>query len=217
MNAPRALAIAGFAAGAVLALAWWWASTQPQDPDEGEDPVDTAPSSKDPSSLVGNAARAAAALQTAYPGVVFTSCRRTRSDQASAMAANEEQDHAWISETYVGSDVEQACQAYCAAHPNLGQSDLAAGLLAILNGFSDTALHKLSYHLAGQAFDVQPGSCDVSAFASLVSQATGAGELSCKFLPKEGGLTRWHLQIGDDVTVPFSLLPPSNGTNPDDV
>src|SRR6185503_21125015 len=53
--------------------------------------------------LVDYAQEAADELQAEFPDVVFTSGRRTVSQQANAMAGNVVQNRNWIAETYVAS------------------------------------------------------------------------------------------------------------------
>ena len=142
----------------------------------------TATSATDPEiealNLRGSARIGAYALKKAHPSVKFTSGRRDKHDQARAMASNVVRNRKWIGETYAAGTVSNACQKWVDDNPNKKtQDEIAAGLLSVMNGATDADLAKLSKHLSGDAFDVQP--------------VEGLG----KFLDQEGGLVRWHAQF----------------------
>ena len=142
------------------------------------------------------AADIATRFLAAFPGAVLTSGRRSVAGQASAMASNVVQNQKWIAQTYVPSPAAQACQAWVDAAASCMSGDvISAGLLAVLSTFSDADLNRLSYHLGGNAFDVQPDGDQAKAawLQNAVAERNAAGG-TAKFLAKEGGLTRWHLQ-----------------------
>ena len=123
------------------------------------------------------------------------------------MASNVVSNRQWISQTYVSSPVSSACQTWVDNNSDATTVDaISAGLVGILQAQSQTDLHRLSWHLTGQAFDVQPNSCPHDALTSLVSQHTSNGG-TAKFLDKEGGLLRWHLQFDDSISTTFCLDP----------
>lgn len=135
---------------------------------------------------------AAYALKTAHPSVKFTSGRRGKDDQARAMASNVVFNRKWIQETYVANDASKACQKWVDDNPTKkAKTDVAAGLFAVMNALTDAQLSKLSKHLSGDAFDVQPVDQDADAIKATINTLTGLS----RFLDKEGGLVRWHAQF----------------------
>lgn len=142
--------------------------------------------------LRGEARSAAYALKKAHPSVKFTSGRRGKDDQARAMASNVVQNRKWIEETYVSNTVSKACQKWVDDNPDKKTKDeIAAGLLSVLDAATDSDLAKLSKHLSGDAFDVQPVETDADAIKKTIRGLEGLD----KFLEKEGGLVRWHAQF----------------------
>lgn len=127
-----------------------------------------------------------------WPGVVFTSGRRTREDQARAMAQDVAQNRQWIRQTYAASSARAKCQAAVDSVPMAKlPSELAAAIYSVLLDMGDAELSKLSKHPAGLAFDVAPDSLPEEARDWLAEQA----ELhNGKLLLKEGGLVRVHFE-----------------------
>lgn len=135
---------------------------------------------------------AAYALKKAHPSIVFTSGRRSKEDQARAMAGNVVKNRKWIEQTYGKSDLRKQCQDWVDANPNAKTTaEIAEGLLAIFNAAGDEALGKLSKHLSGEAFDVQPVVAEAEAIKRTIRGLPGLG----LFLDTEGGLVRWHAQF----------------------
>src|SRR5687768_8998113 len=62
--------------------------------------------------LKGKAKAGAYALKKAHPSVTFTSGRRSKESQASAMAGNVVDNRNWIKETYKASTLRDACQKW---------------------------------------------------------------------------------------------------------
>lgn len=139
-------------------------------------------------------ARAAALeLLRQHPDVVFTSGRRDAADQARAMAGNIVWNRRWIGQTYRATAERDQLQAWVDAHPEFKTRDtIAAGLLAIMETWTDAQRAKLSRHFAGLAFDVQPvfGSPG-EAIKATIRKLPGL----VKFLENEGGLVRWHAEF----------------------
>ena len=108
------------------------------------------------------------------------------------MASNVVKNRKWIVQTYKPTPVSAACQKWVDENPQATSSAaVAAGLLAVLNGFADTDLRRLSKHLSGDAFDVQPVMQNAEAIKADILALAGLD----KFLEKEGGLIRWHAQF----------------------
>ena len=142
--------------------------------------------------LRGAARAAAYALKKAHPSVKFTSGRRNKVDQARAMASNVVHNRNWIEDTYAPSTVSKACQKWVDGHPDAKtQEEIAAGLLSVLDVATDAHLARLSRHLSGDAFDVQPVETDAEAIKKTIRGLKGLDV----FLEKEGGLIRWHAQF----------------------
>jgi len=141
------------------------------------------------------AAKAAAyALRQAHPEIVFTSGRRDKAAQARAMAGNIIRNPRWVAETYKPTPACAACQKWVDEHPQSNsQSAIQAGLLDVFESLGDEELGRLSKHLSGEAFDVQPmvDGPNANAVKASIRALSGLG----KFLEEEGGLVRWHVQF----------------------
>ncbi|MES2355108.1 MAG: hypothetical protein V4568_12055 [Pseudomonadota bacterium] len=142
--------------------------------------------------LAATARKAAYALKAAHPSVKFTSGRRSKEDQARAMASNVVKNRKWIEETYANSTLRTKCQDWVDKNTDKKmQAEVAEGLLSVFNTVGDAALGKFSKHLSGEAFDVQPVDKDAEAIKKTIRGLAGLG----KFLDTEGGLVRWHAQF----------------------
>lgn len=142
--------------------------------------------------LRGAAKKGAYALKKAHPTVTFTSGRRDRAEQASAMASNVVKNRKWIEETYFPTKASKACQKWVDDNEEATTQDaIAEGLLSVLNEFTGAQLAGLSKHLSGDAFDVQPVETNADAIKKTIRGLDGLD----KFLEKEGGLVRWHAQF----------------------
>jgi hypothetical protein len=141
--------------------------------------------------LAPTAKKAAETLLEEFPDVIFTSGKRDLADQARAMASNVVLRRDWIKKTYLANDASKACQKWVDDHPEATtQKEIAEGLLATLKGLGKKA-GQISKHLTGEAFDVQPVAKDGAAIKKAMKNLPGAK----KFLEKEGGLVRWHVQF----------------------
>jgi hypothetical protein len=137
---------------------------------------------------------AAYELKRQHPSVVFTSGRRDKVDQARAMASNVVHNRQWVIQTYKPSEVRAACQAWVDAHPEATtKEEIQDGLESVFDSLTDAQLGKISKHLSGEAFDVQPISpgAQANAIMATIRRLDGLD----KFLDKEGGLVRWHAQF----------------------
>jgi hypothetical protein len=140
------------------------------------------------------ARKAAYLLKKAHPSVKFTSGRRGKEDQARAMASNVVKNRKWIEQTYRASEVSGKCQRWVDDHPEKKtQAEIQEGLLSVLNSVTPAELARISKHLSGDAFDVQPLSD--GALATAIKQTIEGLPGKDKFLEKEGGLVRWHVQF----------------------
>ncbi len=158
--------------------------------------VEDAPAGSDPEieglQLAAVAKKAAYELKKKHPTVVFTSGRRNKQEQASAMAENVVLNRNWIKETYAMSAARDACQKWVDQNKDKkSKSDITTGLQGVLDKLSDNQLAQLSKHLSGEAFDVQPVTQDAEAIKKTIRGLTGLS----KFLEREGGLVRWHAQF----------------------
>lgn len=147
--------------------------------------------------LRSGARAAAEKFLSEFPACALTSGRRDLAEQAHAMAVNLAQSRNWLSSTYAPSPVKDACQAWLDGNSEVCDVPLiAAGLLGVLEGFTPEMLRHLSWHLSGDAFDVQPIPEDgpTQCLAQLVADHVAAGG-QAKLLTSEGGLIRWHAQF----------------------
>jgi hypothetical protein len=135
---------------------------------------------------------AAYELKRLHPAVVFTSGRRDKVGQARAMASNVIKNRKWIVQTYLPSEACTCCQKWVDEHPEAATQDqIQAGLVSVFNGLTDAQLGRISKHLSGEAFDVQPVDANSEAIKASIRSLNGL----TKFLDKEGGLVRWHAQF----------------------
>ena len=142
--------------------------------------------------LNDTAKQAAYNLKAKHPEITFTSGRRDKADQARAMASNVVKNRKWIVRTYKPTPVSAACQEWIDDNPQATSSAaIQAGLVSVLNKFGDPDLRKLSKHLSGDAFDVQPVTQNADQIKADIRALAGLD----KFLDKEGGLIRWHAQF----------------------
>lgn len=165
-------------------------------PAAGAQPQDASKTVTDPEiealDLSDTAKKAAYELKKKHPSVSFTSGRRDKQEQASAMAGNVALNRNWIKETYVQSVASDACQKWVDDNKDKKTKDeIATGLKGVLDGLTDPQLAQLSKHLSGDAFDVQPVDTDADEIKKTIRGLPGLG----KFLEKEGGLVRWHAQF----------------------
>ena len=142
--------------------------------------------------LAATARTAAYGLKKAHPAVEFTSGRRSKEDQARAMAGNVVKNRKWIEQTYASSTLRTRCQEWVDANADkTTQAQIAAGLVSVFNTVTDADLGKFSKHLSGEAFDVQPVDKDAEEIKKTIRSLVGLS----KFLDTEGGLVRWHAQF----------------------
>lgn len=142
--------------------------------------------------LNDTAKKAAYELKKKKPSVTFTSGRRDKAEQASAMASNVVQQRDWIKNTYAKSAARDACQKWVDDNKEKKTKDeISAGLKGVLDGLTDNQLAQLSKHLSGDAFDVQPVDKDADDIKKTIRELTGI----TKFMEKEGNLVRWHAEF----------------------
>jgi hypothetical protein len=153
-----------------------------------------ATSKTDELDLTPAAKKAADLLLATHPGVKFTSGRRNAEDQARAMAGNVVTNRKWIQKTYRDTPQRAALQAWVDSNPGATtKPKIAAGLLSVMSTWSDAQKGRLSRHFGGHAFDVQPVAGPAG--RAIIKTIKGLPKLR-QFLEKEGGLVRWHVDIG---------------------
>jgi hypothetical protein len=138
------------------------------------------------------AKRGALVLREAHPELHFVSGRRTIARQARAMARNivESADRRWIEKVYVAA---APLQAWVNDHGEAADVEtLAAGLLETLQAMSPAEQAGVSKHLSGDAFDLQPVHGEAEA---AIRETIGTLPGLVKFIDREGGLERWHVQF----------------------
>src|SRR5512141_956538 len=131
-------------------------------------------------------------LLEAFPHIEFTSGRRSVRDQARAMSQNVVSNRRWIEQTYKASEASQALQNFVNANPHVTSAQAFEEAFAtILEGFSSEQLTHLSKHLGGRAFDIKPTNKNAAEIKAMARSLAGVS----KFLDREGGLVRWHVQF----------------------
>jgi peptidoglycan hydrolase-like protein with peptidoglycan-binding domain len=142
--------------------------------------------------LAEPAKSAAYLLKAKHPWVVFTSGRRDLSKQAWAMAGNVLKNRKWIVQTYASNPVVAAAQQWVDSHPEAQtQQTIADGLLGVFRSFPPSEVGRISRHLVGLAFDIQPVPAKLPEIEATIRGLPGM----TKFLTQEGGLTIWHVQF----------------------
>jgi len=125
--------------------------------------------------------------------IIFTSGRRDISQQAAAMAPHVVKDRQWIKKTYSDPVNAAELQKWVDDHPEATTAAaIAAGLKSVMSGWAADKLRRLSWHLTGDAFDIQPVPKPED---DPVTKAIHALPHFNKFLPKEGNDIVWHVQI----------------------
>ncbi len=135
------------------------------------------------------ARNAAEILHRKYPHLEFTSGRRSKFQQAHAMANNVVKNRKWIGQTYLAG---AKLQRWVDTHPEAKTVDaITAGLAEVIQSMADEECNKISRHLTGRAFDVRPVTANAAKIKADIRALPGLH----KFLDKEGGLIRWHAQF----------------------
>jgi len=138
------------------------------------------------------ARHAAYELKKVHPSVIFTSGRRNKRDQARAMSENVILNRKWIEQTYAQTIARDNCQKWVDDNPDkMTQEEIESGLANVIDALPDAELAKLSKHLSGEAFDVQPVTEDADKIKATIRNLPGLKV----FLDMEGGLIRWHAQF----------------------
>lgn len=142
--------------------------------------------------LTGFALTAAQEFATFFPEAIFTSGRRSKVDQARAVAQDVLLDRDFIKKTYRDGVVCREAQAWVEnATAPLTLERIEAGLLEVFQSCSDIDLSHFSKHLGGMAFDVHPVTTADGDAMKLMLYAL-ATQYGGKFLEREGKLIRWH-------------------------
>jgi hypothetical protein len=135
---------------------------------------------------------AATILCARFPQLQITSGRRSIQEQATAMSKNIALDRDFVRSTYKASPVSIACQRWVDSNPGVTNAgSIAAGLLSVFVSFDDAGLARISKHLSGDAFDVQPVVEGAGVIKAFIAQLPSLE----RFLDHEGNLERWHLQF----------------------
>lgn len=145
--------------------------------------------------LAPNAKAGAESLKKEFgENVVFTSGRRSVTDQCRAMAQNiiKTGDRKWIEKTYKAG---KELQNWVDKNPSADTVEkLQEGLESVMSGWNETKLMKISYHLSGAAFDLSPVSGVIG--EKMITAINSLSNLN-KFLDGEGGVAVWHLQFNE--------------------
>ena len=126
--------------------------------------------------------------------IKFNSGRRTPEDQAFSMAKNTVNlGRDWIYKTYKDSPAKNALISWLNGNPTIKDLvGIQAGFEKVFAGLPEDQLYDLSYHLSGDAFDIQPL---YGPNATIVKKAIEMLPGLNKVLYKEGGKDIWHAQF----------------------
>ena len=150
---------------------------------------------------------AAIKLQAAFPDVVFTSGRRSIEKQAQMMSRNmvkaPEGPLKWLTNTYIYSD--PLYHVLNDGSVNLAsQVGIEAKLLDTMLAMDTINLLRISRHLTGDAFDIDPITDNMgvpTAYGQRVIDYVRRNIPEAKMLLREGGLIVWHVQLPPSVEV----------------
>jgi hypothetical protein len=154
-------------------------------------PVPALDSEIESLNLAPSARKGAYALRQKHPAVRFTSGRRTRQEQAGAMAEAVLEHRNAIGESFGPSEIRDACQQWVDGNSEKTTvGEIQEGLAGILDRYTDEQLARFSEHMAGLAFDVQPVA-DGDPIKKTIQGLEGLD----RFLEKEGAVGVWHAQF----------------------
>jgi peptidoglycan hydrolase-like protein with peptidoglycan-binding domain len=163
--------------------------------DAGTGSAETSDTEVEALDLQPKAKAIALKLKKKYPSISFTSGKREDvSDQARAMAGNVVSNRRWIMDTYKDQTLAKELQDWLDENPAATSKDaIADGLTEVMEAWDDKKRGRLSAHFSGEAFDIQP---QTEQAAEIIGDAREWAEADGgKFLDKEGGLVRWHVQV----------------------
>jgi len=134
------------------------------------------------------------ALLAAVPTLKITSGRRTLTSQLEAMLVNEAASPGYIQKTYIQTPIIRWILKQLHTR-NLAKMTPARRALGwtfdIEDKFSHADQQRLSRHITGDACDFQPGTpTEEAAILKVLTTMPPT-----KFLTREGGLVRWHVQL----------------------
>jgi DNA helicase HerA-like ATPase len=136
--------------------------------------------------------RRAIELTAKHPGVAFTCGRRTIEEQAKLMAEQIVENRTWINDTFMESTARQKLQSWLDLNPTAVTEDqIALGLKKIIKDMSESEREKVSPHLTGTAFDIQPPPVSSEQIKSDIKALRGVKDL----MENENGKVVWHVQF----------------------
>jgi hypothetical protein len=155
----------------------------------------------DPLKLASWAHEAALIMAAEFPTIDFTSGRRDMAAQARAMAGNVAASRSYIEDTYADTAESRSLQKWVDDHPGATTAGaITEGLKSVMKDWTDDQLAKISRHIAGLAFDVQPiGEPGASAVKNRMKTLP---HLQKPPIFDEGGLVRWHAQFKSKIEDP---------------
>ena len=171
------------------------AGTTPAPAEEKKAEAPASDAAVDALDLQPKAKAVANALKKKFAAISFTSGKRDEvEEQARAMAGNVVSNRNWITETYDDKTLAAKLQKWLDDNKEATTKDaIAKGLAETMSTWTEKEKGRLSAHFTGEAFDIQPQTdkaAEITAEAASLAKAQGG-----KFLEKEGGLVRWHVQV----------------------
>jgi hypothetical protein len=151
--------------------------------------------------LASWAHEAALIMAAEFPDIDFTSGRRDMAGQARAMAGNVAASRSYIEDTYADTAESRSLQKWVDDHPEATTAgEITEGLKSVMEDWTDDQLAKISRHIAGLAFDVQPiGEPGATAVRDRMKTLP---HLQKSPIFNEGGLVRWHAQFKSKIEDP---------------
>jgi hypothetical protein len=151
--------------------------------------------------LASWAHEAALIMAAEFPTIDFTSGRRDMAGQARAMAGNVVSSRSYIEDTYADTAESRSLQKWVDDHPDATTAGaITEGFKSVMEDWTDDQLAKISRHIAGLAFDVQPvGEPGATAVKDRMKTLP---HLQKPPIFNEGGLVRWHAQFKSKIEDP---------------
>lgn len=197
----RFLAILATGAGVALATALGRRYAKKS---EATMPVDGIPPQVKALQLEELALSGAVRLVRAFPGIVFTSGKRSTDSQAQAMAKNGHAvaerdgltDRDGLTKYILNTHRDTTSRALLIAElklmkPTATLAQLAGALNNVMSRMAPEQLSQISLHVSGLAFDIKPDSVPIEKLRAALTLLPGYS----KFLEDEAGLKRWHVEF----------------------
>lgn len=133
-----------------------------------------------------------------FPGLEVVSGRRGTAAQARAMAQNVAIERSWLRRTYAASPQRAELLHWLEANEGASTLAVASAFAEIMDHWSREERSAFSRHFSGLAIDLRP--VDDPAVERFIETLPGLR----KFLRREGGLRRWHVEFEPSADNPVA-------------